>query len=323
MIDLSFYDYIICAFSGGKDSFSSVLRLLESGADPSKIQLWHHDINGREGGRLKMDWPCTVSYCQAAADALGLPLYYSWKVGGFEREMLRENARTAPTRFEVPCGNVRQIGGNGGKLSTRRKFPQVSADLKVRWCSAYLKRDVCEAAIRNQPEIFDGARTLIVSGERAEESPGRARYKPFEPDHVDRRNGKRRLYVDRWRPVHAWPERDVWGILERHKIAPHPAYKLGWGRVSCMACIFGSDNQWASLNQIEAKTIKLIDAYEREFGVTIHRSLGVLERVARGTPYPHLNGNVRVALSDTYDEPIFVQDWKLPAGAFGDGAGPT
>lgn len=82
-----------------------------------------------------MDWSCTCAYVKAIAAHFGSPLYYSWKVGGFEREMLRENARTAPVRFETPGGHV---GGTGGKLGTRRKFPQFSADMRVRWCSGYL-----------------------------------------------------------------------------------------------------------------------------------------------------------------------------------------
>lgn len=50
--------------------------------------------------------------------------------------------------------------------------------------------DVCKAAIINQLR-FRGIRTLILSGERDEESPGRAKYAIFEPDSSDRRNGKK------------------------------------------------------------------------------------------------------------------------------------
>lgn len=315
------YDHIVLYFSGGKDSLACLLHLIEIGTDMKKVELWHHDIDGREGGNLKMDWPITPAYCQAVADALGIPLFFSWKVGGFEREMLRENSLTAPTRFETPEGETKQIGGTRGKPSTRRKFPQVSANLSVRWCSAYLKIDVGAAALRNQKR-FNHSKTLTISGERAEESAARAKYKVFEPDRTDNRDGKKRRLVDRWRPVKDWSEQQVWDIIERHKVNPHPAYHLGWGRVSCRTCIFGSDNQWSSVAKISPSCIKTISGYEQEFGLTIHRTMGVSERVERGAPY-QINGYVSVALSKEYKESTIIKDWQLPVGAFGDSCGPT
>lgn len=146
------YDHIIVAFSGGKDSQACVLHLLDMGVNPENIELWHHDVDGREGSEL-MDWAVTRDYCRAFAEAFGMKIYYSWKEGGFEREMCRNNQLTAPTIFEIP-GGIAQAGGVLGKPSTRGKFPQVSPDLSVRWCSAYLKIDVGSAAIRNQERFI-------------------------------------------------------------------------------------------------------------------------------------------------------------------------
>ena len=139
------YTYVIVAFSGGKDSIACVLHLLDLGVPRELIELWHHDVDGREGSSL-MDWPCTADYCRKLAAAFGLRLSFSWKVGGFEREMLRKDQPTAPTAFENESGAVRFAGGDG-PANTRMQFPQVSPDLSVRWCSAYLKIDVCAAAI--------------------------------------------------------------------------------------------------------------------------------------------------------------------------------
>lgn len=112
--NFSNYDKIIVFFSGGKDSLATVLSLLEAGVKPEKIELHHHSIDGKEG-ELFMDWACTESYCQAVADYLGIPLYFSWKEGGFEAEMLRENSKTAPIIIQDENFNEIKSGGTIGK----------------------------------------------------------------------------------------------------------------------------------------------------------------------------------------------------------------
>lgn len=319
--DLASYDVIIVACSGGKDSLACLLWLLDHCAPRERIELWHHDVDGREGSRL-MDWPCTRAYCAAVARAFGVPIYYSWKEGGFERELLRRGTPTAPIWFETPDG-LRSAGG-AGKPNTRGLFPQVSPDLSVRWCSAYLKIDVCAAAIRNQ-ERFLGRHVLVVTGERAEESAARARYKVFEPHRADLREGRRARHVDQYRPVHGFSELEVWQLLERHRVNPHPAYRLGWGRVSCMKCIFGSASQWASVRAIDAAGFGDVAAHEERSGKTIHRKLSVIQLADRGTPYAMREEDIRAALSETFDEPVILPEgaWRLPAGAYGESCGPT
>ncbi|MHB8564706.1 MAG: phosphoadenosine phosphosulfate reductase domain-containing protein [Acidiferrobacteraceae bacterium] len=321
--DLESYSTIIVAFSGGKDSLACLLDLIERGAPRDRIELWHHDVDGREGSTL-MDWPITRDYCRAVAQAFGVKLYYSWKVGGFEREMRRHEEPTAPTAFEAPDG-LHYVGGKGPP-GTREQFPQVSADLSVRWCSAYLKIDVGACALRNQSR-FDHARTLFVTGERAEESSARAKYKTFEPHRADARAGKKRRHVDQWRPVHAWSESRVWETLRRHGVVPHPAYQLGWGRVSCAACIFGSPNQWASLRAVNPYQFAKVNEYEMKWGKTIHRKLPIVTRAEAGHAYDAAYSlKVRaLAMAAHWQGPIVVtpEEWTLPAGAFGESCGPT
>jgi 3'-phosphoadenosine 5'-phosphosulfate sulfotransferase (PAPS reductase)/FAD synthetase len=320
-MDITSYDKIIVYFSGGKDSLACLLNLFNLGVDPSKIELWHHEIDGREGSTL-MDWPITPDYCRKIAAAFNIPIYFSWKVGGFEREMLRHNALTAPTKFETPNEGIKQVGGTRGKANTRLKFPQVSANLSVRWCSAYLKIDVGAAAIRNQKR-FNNSRTLTISGERAEESTARANYKTFEPDRSDNRNGRNARHVDRWRAVHSWTEDEVWAIIKQYSINPPPAYWLGWGRVSCQFCIFGSDNQCSSSQAISPGRFSTIALYEADFGLTIHRTKAVSERTKIGEAYSMEPRMIEIANSTIYDEPVRKYDWRLPPGAFGESCGPT
>ncbi|MDB5402378.1 MAG: phosphoadenosine phosphosulfate reductase [Rhodopila sp.] len=181
--DVASYDHILIFLSGGKDSIACIDAVLAAGADPAQIELHHHDVDG--AGAALMDWPVTASYCRALAASFGLPLFMSWKEGGFVREMVRDNLPTAPIHYQSPSG--RHIVGGQGPRNTRLRFPQVSADLSVRWCSAYLKIMVADALIRGD-DRFLGRRTLVVTGERAEESPSRARYAPFEPHRTDTRD---------------------------------------------------------------------------------------------------------------------------------------
>lgn len=316
------YDKYILAFSGGKDCTAAFLHLLESGVPKEKIELWHHEIDGREGPAL-MDWDCTPGYCKAFAKAFDVPIYFSWKEGGFEREMLRQNSRTAPTKFESEDGSIRTIGGVAGKLSTRRKFPQVSGDLKVRWCSAYLKIDVCAAAIRNQMR-FEGLRVCVVSGERAEESAQRAKYAEKELDRADNRDGKAGRFVDRLRPVKHWTEQMVWDIIAIWRVRVHPCYYLGFGRCSCLFCIFGNENQTASAYVVAPHRGERIISYEKEFGYTIKRNISMGDLISQGTIYEAMTEELLIiARSKEYSLNIFMDDWVLPAGAFGESCGPN
>jgi 3'-phosphoadenosine 5'-phosphosulfate sulfotransferase (PAPS reductase)/FAD synthetase len=323
--DLRSYDHILVACSGGKDSLACLLHLIDEGADPVRIELHHHDVDGR--GPPTFDWPITAGYCRAIAEALDLPLYFSWRDGGLRREMLRDSEPTASVMFETTDGNVATVGGRGGP-GTRLRFPQVTADLRLRWCSSVGKIDVMRSMICNSPR-FLGKRTLVITGERAEESPARARYLTFEPHRTDTRGGTRRpRHVDHWRPIHGLEERQVWDLLRRHGVVPHVAYQLGFGRVSCMHCIFASPDQLATIRWIAPERFETIAEYERRFGCTVKRDAPIHAVADRGRPYPAALARpdlVQLALSEHWSPAIRTspERWRLPAGAFGDAAGPS
>lgn len=319
--DLEQYARIVLFSSMGKDSVACLLHLLDLGADRKKIQLHHHRVDGGEGSTL-MDWPCTEGFVEAFARAFDIPLFYSWRKHGFEGELLRENCGTQPVIFTRGDGTVVEMGGERSKASTRRMFPQVSASLQTRWCSGVVKVDVAARLLVNDPQFQDG-KTLVVTGERAEESANRARYAKFEPHRNDLRNGRNPRWIDHWRPVHSWSTKDVWDIAERYSVAAHPAYHLGWGRASCSGCVFGSRHQWASLRSASPSQFERIAELEDEFGVTIHRKYSVVQLADMGTPYGMDPFWIKVATSRAYSLPIFLNEWTLPKGAFGESCGPT
>ncbi len=320
VVHLDSYDRIIVCFSGGKDSLACLLYLLEQGVSPDRITLHHHLVDGREGSTM-MDWPVTEAYCQAIAKAFGIPISFSWRVGGMEREMLRNDASTAPVA--IPAGGGHALIGGDGPRGTRLKFPQLSASLTTRWCSAYLKIDVFARYLCNEAQ-FQNSRTLVLTGERAEESASRANYKMFEPHRADRRDSERLgRHIDHYRPVHAWTENEVWEIIEGWQVVAHPAYHLGWGRVSCRQCIFGSKHQWATVRALAPEAFDNIAQHEREFKVTIHRSMPVTALADAGTPYTTDPYWVELANSTSFDMPVFTDRWTLPQGAYGESCGPT
>ena len=322
--DLLSYQKYVVSFSGGKDSTALLLYLLENNVPRDRIELWHQEIDGR--ARTLFDWEVTPDYCRKLGEAFGIPVYYQWKEGGFERELLRKESLTAPICFELPDGQIKRVGGINGKNNTRRKFPQPSPDLRVRWCSAYLKIDVCATALRSQ-ERFKNIRTLVLSGERGEESKQRSQYAIIEPDKADLRKGKHFYrHIDRFRPLRDWKESQIWDLLEKYRVRPHPCYFMGFGRCSCKFCVFGNQHQFASAACISKNISEELIRFEKEFGYTLKRNTDLKTLICQGKPYKQITPELaRIATSYEYSHEIIIPDnqkWQIPSGAFKKCGGP-
>jgi 3'-phosphoadenosine 5'-phosphosulfate sulfotransferase (PAPS reductase)/FAD synthetase len=182
------------------------------------------------------------------------------------------------------------------------------------------------SAIRAQ-ERFNGKRTLVVTGERAQESTSRSKYNCFEPNRSDLRKGKSERLVDHHRPIHKWEEKDVWAIIKRHGVIAPPSYRLGWGRLSCLFCIFGNCNQWASAQAVDPQGFEAIAEEENASGQTIQRKKSARELANEGTPYPAVKDKSIIAEvnNPNWDGDILCNpsEWELPPGAYGEKTGPT
>ena len=347
------FDHVLVGFSGGKDSLAALLAILDAGCPRELITLCHHDVDGgSEGGEVDpvhlFDWPCTEAYCRAVAGALGLRIRFSGRVGGFDREMARDDVATAPVWFEpLAGGEVQRVGGKG-PAGTRLRFPMLSPDLSRRWCSAYLKIDVMRRVISNDPSLKAADRILVVTGERAAESANRASYARADLHACHKQTRE----VVQYRPVLDWSEADVWGRIQARGIVAHPCYRAGFGRASCALCIFGQADQWATARYLlPAQFAQLV---EREAAQVAHWStdsdadrasvyllpqkrprkgnpapalVGLAAMADRGTVYPAAQDFEILALarSTEYTAPVLVDpaEWRLPAGAYATCAGPT
>ena len=297
LLPLEEYDLVILLISGGKDSIASYYKLLELGVPKQKIEFWHHDIDGGNPSR-RMDWRCTSHYIRAFSEAEQVPLRVSWRKNGFFGELYRIGA-SEPIEWQEPethaivqcplskkyieCQKLKEkspadMEKQLKEFGYRMKFPMKTGDLSRRWCSAYLKIMVADTVLRNLHSLEhfgkqDGksgkdTRLLIVSGERRGESAGRSKYNEME---IHRTNAaaKSRRIVHQWRPVIDYSEKDVWEVLKRHKVNPHPCYRAGWNRCSCAMCIFSTPTLFAGIRELYPEDYRMLRQDEKVLGFTL------------------------------------------------------
>lgn len=297
---------IILTFSGGKDSVAMLLYLLELGIDKNRIELHHHEVDGKDFQLF--DWACTPSYCQAFADAFGIPIVFSWRKGGIMREIYRENEGLQDVFYQGK--EIIRLPSQKGD-TTKRKFPAVTANLMTRWCSSVVKIDVLSRVITNS---FKAGDLLILTGERRQESPARSKYKACQKH----KNWTKSRNAWHWRPIIDFTEKQVWDLFKKYKVQPHPCYELGWSRCSCQTCIFSSPNTWASIFQLSPQKIDYLAKVEKDINHTIYHKITIWDKVKKGISFikPDKLKRWKNEALGIFVSPIFVEKWRLPQGAF-------
>jgi len=136
-----------------------------------------------------------------------------------------------------------------------------------------------EAESLNEAKNGLAKKLLFVSGERREEGGNRDKYLEAElhRTHAGERN------VHQWRPVIDWSEKEVWDAMKEAKILPHPAYRLGYGRLSCQHCIFADKNQLASNLELDPETVQIHADNEDAMGHTINSISNSLNKQEDGS----------------------------------------
>ena len=320
----------IVAFSGGKDSIAMVLHLLELGVPKSQIELWHHDVDGH--GEELFDWKVTPEYCKAFADAMGITLLFSYREGGIVKRLLRNNEPRGNVWYQTPDFQWHMIESDQTALNTGGRFPSVSADLQSRWCSSEVKIDVASTILANDPRLQGTAEEpveiIFCTGERHDESTKRATYEELQVYKRGRFTQKRKVLA--WRPIIEYKESDVWELLQKWNIQPHPCYFIGWSRCSCQLCIFNGPDYWQTALIISTQKVIRIRELEIEtasFEVnagkehTLYNKKDIFDKCSEGTAVVDTEDDkmkfwIRQA-TEKFTMPIFVEgEWILPIGAF-------
>ena len=126
-----------------------------------------------------------------------------------------------------------QVAREGGLVRRRHTFP----DMKNRWCTAYLKTAVTDKWIRQHRQQL-GAKCLFVSGERRDESTGRAKLPELEYHSTTLKTKRVADFTCHWyRPCLDYEKGKMFEQGRELKLEPHPCYEYV-GRCSCMFCMF-------------------------------------------------------------------------------------
>jgi len=350
LLPLEEYDLVAILLSGGKDSIACYYKLLELGVPKEKMEFWHHDIDGGNPER-RMDWKCTQNYVRSFAAAEGVKLRLSWRVNGFFGELYRIGASEPVEWLDPDTGEVRQCRLSRNylqcreikekaademdtqlrKFGYRMKFPAKTGDLSRRWCSAYLKIMVADTVMSNLSRLqelgisgeknrkSENVKILVVSGERRGESKGRSKYNEIE---IHRTNAPAKAHriVHQWRPVIDYSERDVWEVLKRHRVNPHPCYRAGWNRCSCAMCIFSTPKLFAGIREIYPNEFRKLKNDEEILGFTLDNKCDLETFVgdAESCVYHGDDKALRSLVTGEFTEDdVYVNGrWLYPAGAF-------
>ena len=211
---------------------------------------------------------------------------------------------------------LKQLEELGGK---RHMFPAKGGTHQGRWCSGNLKAAVQDSVTSNLEKTRANVKVLVVSGERRGESSGRAKYNEME---IHRTNAEAKAHrlVHQWRPVIDYSEKDVWEVLKRHNVNPHPCYRAGWNRCSCAMCIFSTPKLFAGIRELYPEEYAALKQDEATLGFTLDNKCD-LDTFVGNARSCVCHGDARAIHSlvtgeFTPDDVYVKGGWGYPAGAF-------
>jgi 3'-phosphoadenosine 5'-phosphosulfate sulfotransferase (PAPS reductase)/FAD synthetase len=127
-------------------------------------------------------------------------------------------------------------------------------------------------------------RVLNTLGIRAQESSARAKKRGFGPKGAYQTSGtakKGKRTVDEWYPIFGWGETQVWDTIKSPGAPPyHKAYDLGMRRLSCVFCVFATEEDLTTAAKHNPKLFSEYVELEKRVGHTFqqNRSLQTLAK---------------------------------------------
>ena len=165
-------------------------------------------------------------------------------------EMVEHRARTRPDVPPWPSSSTRQ-------------------------CTSDLKRGPIQKFIRTDMKQRAALQAVNCTGIRAQESPGRAKKKPFQLNAALSKAGRE---VFDYMPIHHLTDAQVFDLIRSSGQAPFWAYRKN-KRLSCVFCIMGCDNDLAHGAEQRPELYQAIIDLEERTGWTMFNGKSLKDRV--------------------------------------------
>lgn len=238
-----------CSHSGGKDS-QAMYAQLQSLVPASLLAVIHADLG-------VIEWDGVIEHIRATIDS-PLSIVRAVDRNGHPIELLERIEQRAAQRPDAPA------------------WPSA----KIRYCTSDLKRAPIEKEIRADLQRRGARLAVNCIGLRAEESPSRAKRSPLV---LNTRLSKAGREIYDWLPIHHWLSAEVFQRIAAAGQQPHPAYRAGNERLSCVFCIFGSNNDLQNGARARPELAARYIELERKIGRTMFATGSLAERLGMTT----------------------------------------
>lgn len=277
----------IVPVSGGKDSVAAMLTAIKRAEKRDMRLRFQHSVTDN-------DHRITLEYLDYLEDALGITIdriaadftaEFARRRETIEAEWSKEKRRKehtaackerreamrpadwraacdCPVRISPPVPReiieraklLLQPSGNRflDLCMIKGRFPSRTAQ----FCTEELK--VLPSNAVAHPIVEAGGNVIIWSGERAAESPKRAKKPPIQRIRWPEPGGSLVLY----RPLFHWQAGQCFALAKRWGIKPNPLYLIGFKRVGCFPCINCEKQELARIDQFYHEEIDRLREWE-------------------------------------------------------------